>query len=98
MEAESLGFKVNGFLMTDFVYPSYFENFHKPKSTKFDYRGKVRRPFQILPGGYQLVFKNGEWSQLTRSKSKARALKDEDRRQHRSEERKIPLNRRRSRR
>jgi len=29
VEADSLGFKVNGFLMSDFVYPSYFENFHK---------------------------------------------------------------------
>ena len=98
VEAESLGFKVNGFLMTDFVYPSYFENFHKPNSTKFDQRGKVTKPFQILPGGYQLVFKNGQWSQLTTSKAKAHALKAEDRRQHRSEERKIPLSgRRRSR-
>ena len=95
VEADALGFRVNGFLMSDFVYPSYFENFHKPNSTKFDYRGKVSKPFQILPGGYQLVFKNGQWSQLTTSKSKARALKAEDRRQHRSEERKIPLNRRR---
>jgi hypothetical protein len=95
VEADTLGFKVNGFLMTDFVYPSYFENFHKPNSTQFDYRGKVTKPFQILPGGYQLVFKNGQWSQLTTSKAKARALKAEDRRQHRSEERKIPLARRR---
>jgi len=54
----------------------------------------VSKPFQILAGGYQLVFKNGQWSQLTTSKAKARALKEEDRRQHRSEERKIPLNRR----
>jgi hypothetical protein len=95
VEAEALAFSVNGFKMTDFVYPSYFENFRKPNSTKFDYRGKVAKPFQILPGGYQLVFKNGEWSQLTTSKAKARALEEEDRRQHRSEERKIPLQRRR---
>jgi len=98
VEADSLGFSVNGFKMTDFVYPSYFENFRKPNSTKFDYRGKVTRPFQILPGGYQLVFKNGEWSQLTATKAKARALREEDRRQHRSEIRKMrPDRRRRSR-
>ncbi|HET7365870.1 MAG TPA: hypothetical protein VFJ70_20035 [Burkholderiales bacterium] len=95
VEADSLGFSVNGFKMSDFVYPSYFENFHKPSSTKFDYRGKVTRPFQILAGGYQLVFKNGKWSQLTATKAKARALKDEDRRQHRSEIRKKPPERRR---
>jgi hypothetical protein len=98
VEDDSLGFKVNGMLMTDFVYPSYFESFRKPNSTRFDYRGKVTRPFQILPGGYQLVFKNGEWSQLTATKAKARALREEDRRQHRSEIRKMrPDRRRRSR-
>src|SRR5207237_9853832 len=53
VEADSLGFKVNGFLMTNFVYPSYFESFRKANSTKFDYRGKVTKPFQILPAGYQ---------------------------------------------
>jgi len=99
VEADSLGFKVSGMLMTDFVHPSYFESFRKPNSTKFDYRGKVTRPFQILPGGYQLVFKNGQWSQLTANKTKARTLKREDRRQHRSEVRKMrPDRRRRSRR
>jgi hypothetical protein len=98
VEADALGFEVDGFLMSDFVYPSYFENFHKPNSTKFDYRGKVTRPFQILPGGYQSVFKNGKWTQITGSRAKARALSAEDRRQHRSEVRKIrPDRRRRSR-
>jgi hypothetical protein len=89
VEADSLGFKVNGFSMTDFVYPSYFEEFHKPKSTRFDQRGKVTRPFQILPGGYQIVVKNGKWSQLGTA-SKKTALKKEDRRGHRSEIRKRP--------
>jgi len=95
VEADSLAFTVNGFEMTDFVYPSYFESFRKPNSTKFDYRGKVTKPFQILPGGYQLVFKNGKWSQLTATKAKARALAREDRRQHRSEIRKMRPDRRR---
>jgi len=98
VEADALAFKVNGLKMTDFVYPSYFESFRKPNSTKFDYRGKVTRPFQILAGGYQLVFKNGDWSQLTATKATARALAREDRRQHRSEIRKMrPDRRRRSR-
>ena len=89
VEDDALAFKVNGFKMTDFVYPSYFELFHKPNSTKFDYRGKVKRPFQILRGGYQLVFRNGKWSEVTASAAKARALRREDRRDHRSEVRTI---------
>jgi hypothetical protein len=90
VEADELSFKVNGFAMTDFVYPSYFEGFRKPKSAKFDYRGKVTKPFEILAGGYQIVFKGGQWSQMGSAK-KLKALQQEDRRGHRSETRKIPL-------
>ena len=82
---EALSFKVSGISMTDFVYPSYFEGFRKPGSTKFDQLNKVKRPFQILSGGYQIIFKNGKWSQVFGSRAKKRAFKREDRDQHRSE-------------
>lgn len=86
---EALAFNVRGIPMSDFVYPSYFENFRKPNSVKFDQMGKVSRPFQILAGGYQIVFKNGKWSQVFASRAKEQAFKQEDRRLHRSEERKL---------
>ncbi len=86
---EALTFNVRGIPMSDFVYPSYFENFRKPNSVKFDQMGKVKRPFQILAGGYQIVFKNGKWSQVFASRAKEQAFKQEDRRLHRSEERKL---------
>src|SRR6266550_7666765 len=54
---EQLSFKVNGIPMTDFVYPAYFEVFHKAGSVRFDQLKKVNRPFQILSGGYQIIFK-----------------------------------------
>ena len=85
---EALSFKVNGIPMSDFVYPSYFEVFHKPGSVKFDHLNKVHRPFQILRGGYQIVFKNGRWSQVFGSLAKKRHFAGEDRRGHRSEMRK----------
>jgi hypothetical protein len=84
---EELSFEVKGIPMSDFVYPSYFEAFHKPKSVKFDHLGKVTKPFQILKGGYQIVLKNGKWTQLYGSASKKRRFAKEDRRGHRSEER-----------
>lgn len=84
---EALSFPVAGIPMSDFVYPSYFENFHKPNSERFDYMRKVSRPFQILSGGYQIVMKNGEWTQLYGSVAKKRLFAKEDRRGHRSEER-----------
>jgi len=86
---EALSFKVKGIPMSNFVYPSYFEDFRKPNSVKFDQMGKVRRPFQILRGGYQIVFRDGEWGELFASRAKQRQFQSEDRRMHRSEERKL---------
>jgi hypothetical protein len=84
---EELTFKVNGIEMSDFVYPSYFEVFHKKGSVQFDHLKKVKSPFQILSGGYQIIFKNGKWSQVFGSASKAKRFSKEDRRGHRSQER-----------
>ncbi len=84
---EALSFNVNGIPMSDFVYPSYFEGFRKPNSVKFDQLGKVKRPFQILAGGYQIVWKNGKWSEIFGSATKKKRFRREDRRGHRSEQR-----------
>jgi len=85
---EALTFPVNGIAMSDFIFPAYFEDFHKPGSVQFDYLKKVTKPFQILPGGYQIIFKNGKWSQVFGSEAKRKSFAREDRRGHRSEERK----------
>ena len=86
---EALTFPVNGIPMSDFVYPSYFEDFRKAGSVKFDQMDKVAESFQILAGGYQIIFKGGQWSQVFGSASKKRAFAEEDRREHRSEARKL---------
>lgn len=85
---EALSFTVKGIPMSDFVYPAYFEVFHKPGSVTFDHLNKVKKPFEILKGGYQIIFKNGKWSQVFGSKAKARNFARDDRRGHRSEQRK----------
>ncbi len=84
---EALSFNVNGIPMTDFVYPAYFEAFHKADSVQFDGLRKVNKPFQILSGGYQIIFKNGKWSQVSGSAAKKKSFAREDRRGHRSEQR-----------
>jgi hypothetical protein len=84
---EEASFLLGGFAMTDFVHPSYFEGFRKPGSTQFDYPNKIKKPFQLLPGGYQIVFKNGKESQVFGTKAKAKRFAKEDRRGHRSESR-----------
>ena len=85
---EQLSYPVRGIAMTDFVYPSYFEAFHKPGSVQFDRLRKVSKPFQILAGGYQIIFKNGKWTQVFGSAAKKKRFEKEDRRGHRSEQRK----------
>ena len=81
---EEVEFSINGLALSDFVYPAWFEAFHKPGSTRFDYAKRVTRPFQILRGGYMSVFKNGTWTQVFGSAAKRRRFRQEDRRGHRS--------------
>ena len=47
----------------------------------------MTKPFQILKGGYQIIFKNGKWSEVFVSDAKKKAFAKEDRRGHRSERR-----------
>jgi len=82
---EALHFDVKGIPMSDFVYPAYFETFHAPGSVNFDQMKVVTKPFEILAGGYQVIFQNGEWSQIFGSPKKEQAFSNEDRRQHRSQ-------------
>lgn len=74
---------VDGLPMTDFVYPSWFEDFRKPGSTRFDRARKVKRPFEILPGGYMSVFKDGRWTQLFGAQGKRPRMRIEERRTNR---------------
>ncbi len=82
---EALSFDVDGIQMSDFIHPAYFEDFHKPGSVRFDHLDKVKKPFQILSGGYQIIFRNGKWSQVFGSEAKKKSFAREDRRDHRSE-------------
>lgn len=83
---ESTFFRVNGLAMTDFLYPAYFNRLHKPGSAQFDHLKKVKRPFQILKGGYAPVRKAGKIKiVLLSAPKKRRELRKENRDLHRSE-------------
>lgn len=51
-EADQFGYNINGTLVSDFVFPAWFESFHQPGSTQFDFQSKIQQPFQLLTGGY----------------------------------------------
>ncbi len=55
-EADNIGYQIDTTLVSDFVFPAWFEAYHLPGSTQFDRQNKITAPFQIAPGGYALVY------------------------------------------
>lgn len=48
-EADQFGYEIDGVLVSDFILPSFFQ----PQATKdFDFMGHIKKPLQLLPGGY----------------------------------------------
>jgi hypothetical protein len=77
VESDSLGYNIGGVLVSDFVYPAWFESFRKQGSTQFDYARYITSPFQILPGGYIGTFDvtQGSGWQQTMSKTGTEKLR-----------------------
>ena len=70
-EDDSLGYQIDSVLLSDFVYPSWFESFRAEGSTQFDRMNKIQKPFQLLTGGYIGIFKvasGSGWQQQTAEK------------------------------
>jgi len=67
VEADKLGYKIDGVTVSDFVLPGWFEPTHIKKGEKFAWKSKVTGPFQLLAGGYISYFDldGGGWQQLT---------------------------------
>jgi hypothetical protein len=75
-EGDCYGYKIGGVLVSDFVYPAWFESFRAAKSTQFDHRKKIAKPFQLLKGGYIGycdIDPGAGWKQLTAEKHNFRA-------------------------
>jgi hypothetical protein len=85
---EEDGFRIDGFKMTDFVYPAWYEQFHRTDSTVFDHCGKCRRPFHLLSTGYASILRRGRWTDHAGSRAKRARFEREDRKGHRTEQRK----------
>jgi hypothetical protein len=76
-EDDSLGYQIDNVLLSDFVYPTWFESFHAEGSTQFDRMNKMQNPFQLLAGGYIGVFNvtsGTGWTQQTAEKRPANLL------------------------
>ncbi len=78
---------VDGLAMSNFLYPTWWEAFHSSGSTRFDHLGVLNRPFSLAPGGYDITYRDGQWSNVYGSHGKRVRFGAEDRRLHRSEQR-----------
>jgi hypothetical protein len=67
VEADKLGYAIDGVTLSDFVLPGWFEPTHVSRGEHFAFKSKVTRPFQLLAGGYISYFDigGGGWQQLT---------------------------------
>jgi hypothetical protein len=76
-EDDSLGYEIDDVVLSDFVYPAWFEAFHAEGSTQFDRMNKMQNPFQLLGGGYIGIFNvtsGSGWQQQTAEKRPANLL------------------------
>jgi hypothetical protein len=76
-EDDSLGYQIDNVLLSDFVYPSWFESFRSEGSTQFDRMNKMQTPFQLLAGGYIGIFNvnsGSGWQQQTAEKHPTNVL------------------------
>jgi len=70
-EDDSFGYQINNVLVSDFVYPAWFESFRTQGSTQFDRMNQIQNPLQLLAGGYIGVFSVSDgsgWQQQTAEK------------------------------
>jgi hypothetical protein len=87
-------YEIDGISVSDFLYPSFFESWHQPRSVQFDHLWKVSRPFQTLQNGYQVVSDGSSVRETFGSRPKERNFREvEIRRMHRSEYRKQMMSR-----
>jgi hypothetical protein len=72
VEADVLGYVIDGVTVSDFVLPGWFEPMHVTKHEKFAFKSTVPAPFELLAGGYIGYYDidgGGGWQQLTARES-----------------------------
>lgn len=68
VEADNLGYEIDGILVSDFVTQQWFESFNHSPGTHYSFMKRVTQPFQLAPGGYIGVFdvtRGSGWQQIT---------------------------------
>lgn len=55
-QADADGYEIDGVLVSDFVYPAWFEPFWPESSTRFDQSGLISAPLALRPSGFISVY------------------------------------------
>ena len=82
VEADKLGYKIDGVLVSDFIAPSWFE---PTKADRVDFKRRISKPLQLASGGYISVLdQEGRWTQITAQDVSAVSIPSGSRRQRRT--------------
>src|SRR5215469_17470395 len=52
VSSSEYAYKIDGIVVSDFVYPAWFESFRAPGSTQFDHASHVSAPFEVASDSY----------------------------------------------
>jgi len=76
-EADQFAYPIGNVMVSDFVFPSWFESFRTAGSAQFDQTKQIQNPLQLLTGGYIGVFdvnSGSGWQQQTAEKKPSDTL------------------------
>jgi hypothetical protein len=63
VEADELGYQIDGVLLSDFVTPAWFE---PTAADRLDFKQHLSKQLQLAPGGYISILDSGKgWTQIT---------------------------------
>lgn len=62
-EANQFAYEINGVAVSDFITPSFYDT-TGAAGASYSYAGNIKRPRQLLEGGYISYIKNGTWQQI----------------------------------
>lgn len=78
VEADSLGYKINNILLSDFVFPGWFEPLNVSPGEKFAFKTGLSAPLQLAAGGYISYFSASRgWQQIFAHRTGAAQKMDE---------------------
>jgi hypothetical protein len=82
VEADRLGYEIDGVLVSDFITPAWFE---ATQADRVDFKRRILKPLQLASGGYTSVLdKSGGWTQVAAQGESAASIPAGSRRQRRN--------------